>query len=467
MRSLACFLLGIAGCLAATGAQAQRESIGSCLKGWDLPPLQLPYFPRYWAPTCTRSDPPKDSAPRYFSGSARSLKLELRADLTPMTAAIKHPIDPGIALGSSFTHFDTWLKANGFKRADAAQPGATERPGSIPIQRNASYEALRPAGKVRISLAWPTSDKLVIEFEQVPGGLRGDVALRKPDAEFRFHDAQADLFKLPGTELASEEVLFRDQQIVAVDNPFVRGKFRNFDGGVQLFLPEKWLVYRLPKDVNPTEAELALREALTQAGWILTPRAGGSGAYFPAAGRRIELEIHFYFDAYLGFNLARIILRDPLFQQQQATLLASIQSLGQYTFAPSFQSNGSLAEDSALRLAAASYFMLSQRSRANKEAKYAIEVAPVAADIASTERAKQMAAKVKDELGRRGWEAGRIIIPPNPATPGPEAAGLAAGVRLALYECRTRSTDRPGGAHVTCECSRQRAERVTRPGECS
>ncbi len=459
MRSLACFLLGIAGCLAATGVQAQRESIRSCLQGWELPPLKLPYFPRYWAPTCTRSDPPKDSAPRYFSGSSRSLKLELRADLTPMAEAIRHPVDPDTALGSSFRHFDTWLRTNGFQRIDAT--------GNAPTPRNASYEAMRPHGKVRISLAWPTSERLVIEFEQVPGGVRGDVALRKPNAAFRFHDPLADLFKLPGAELISEDVRFRDQQIVPIDNPFVRGKFRSFDDGVQLFLPEKWLVYRFPKGVNPTEAELALREALKQAGWVLKPHGTGPAAYFPASGRQIDLEIRFYFDGYIGFDVAQVIVRDPLFQKQQAPVEASLESLGQYTFAPGLQPDGSLAEDSTLRLAAASYFMQSKHSRENKESKYAIEIAPIATEASSTERAKQMASKVKDELARRGWEASRIIIPPDSATPGPDAAGLAAGVRLSLYECRTRSTDRPGGAVLTCECSRERQPPITRPGACS
>jgi hypothetical protein len=453
VRSLACFLIGIGGCLAGAAAHAQPVTVRSCLEGWKLPALQLPYFPRYWPSSCQRSDPPKGSAPRYFSGSTRAVKLVLAADFKPMDAALGKPVDRKSALRSTSAHFDAWLTANGFQRTDSSDAAAT-------------YEAPGAGGTVRLSLAWPSPDALVIEVAQLPGVVAG-VVLPRPDPKFRFYNVtHAGLFKLPGMEVVTETVSYGDQEPIEVTNPVVRAKLCCREHK-QLFLPEKRILYRLPKDVNPTEADLAMREALKEAGWSVQPRVSGTGteASFAASDRKVDLKVRFFRGD--GYEAAQATVRDRVAQQAQVPVQASLEALGHFTFAPAYDAGGAREEETAMQVAAASDYFQEKRSRIHPTVTYEVEVAPVAADTASSERAKTMAAKVKDDLTGRGWDAARLVIPKYPGTPGPEATAIAAGVRLTFYECRTRTTDRPGGAVVMCECSREHGERNMRPGACS
>jgi hypothetical protein len=108
---------------------------------------------------------------------------------------------------------------------------------------------------------------------------------------------------------------------------------------------------------------------------------------------------------------------------------------------------------------------MAARSARESNAKFAVEVLPVAA-VTDTEGARRMASQTKDELARRGWESARVWLGEKPVPPGTETPGLAAGVRLTLFECRTRSEDQPGGKKLTCNCTAQRRPAISQPGPC-
>jgi len=433
----------------ACGALAQPLTIRACLEGWDLK-LRLPYFPRYRAVSCHKPEDQKGAAVSpYLAGRARSVRLELFADLAPLTAALDDPRDAGPAsVASSQRFFDALMTSQGFARAEAASRSA------------AVYDREAKTGRLRATFEWRGTDRLQLELLEVPA-LSAELALPRPDRQWRFHDAAlAPLFRLPRTEGVSEQMEFGDQRMAAIDNPRVLEKMYGYKKGdeVQLWLPVKAITYQFPKEVTPNDAQVAMREALERAGWAIDRSSGGDlatlEAHFAASGRDVEVHGRFHFDGYVGATRARIEVRDPQYQQRQATILATYEAFGDYTFAPAWTAAGALDEDSKFRLAAASHYMDNKRRRVNAQSTYSVNVVPVAASAAGGDAARSIAPRVKTELVRLGWDDKRVFVEDSTSTPTPEAAAMSSGVRLVFYECGNRTVDRPGGADAICRCWR-------------
>jgi hypothetical protein len=465
-QRIAGFLAAVSLCIASSGVAAAQSPIRDCLQGWDIA-LKLPYFPRYVASGCERFEAPgKAPASRYFSAAVRSTRLRLGADIN----ALRSPADANdlrdlrlASLSSSFAHFDALFASQGFTRIALGEN--VEADARAAYRSGATYEAVRGNARLRITLAWDMLTGVTLELQSV-AALKDGVALPTPAANFRFHEAPAklaELFRLPGAELVSDAVQYHDQRAITITNPALRERAGG-DGEMQLFLPEHVFVYRFPKDTAEQDAAAALSEALRRAGWTSEPGGGaiqGLRASYAAQGRRIAMNARVYWE---GAAMASVRLIDPLFQERQGGVQASLESLGQYTFAPSW-AGGSLDEDSDLRLAAALFFLASRAAR-ESNAKFAVEVLPVASG-ADASPALRMAAQARDELVRRGWESARVWLADKPVPPGTDTPGLAAGVRLTPFECRTRSEDLPGGRKLTCTCTAQGRPAISQPGQCT
>lgn len=453
------FLLVMATCGAlgaASGAHGQERNIRDCLQGWDIP-LKLPYFPQYSGGNCHRTEP-KGAAgepSRYFTGQPRSVDLSLSASSIALIAAVgrEHErIDMGrTGAEAAFAHFDAWFRSQGFERTALGEGNSS-----------AVYEKARADGRLLIGLQWPSAQSLTLRADQL-AALRPGIALPAPDAAFRFHDGpqkHAALFTLPGSELREAIVRGGDQEVVHVANPLLRRRWEP-DGKALMFLPETYLTYTFPRDVLPNEALAAWREALKRAGWTLTAK---DEARYRVGSRELVAKLRASDN--LG-TTAWVRLIDPWFQQQQIEVQASLEALGQYSFAPLLPDGARADEVTALRLAAASFKMSTERPRGTTGV-YLVDIAPLAAAPAFAERAQRMSAWVKAQLATLGWEEKRIEIRAETLAPGREVPGLDAGVRVSVHQCNTRAEERPGGSVSYCQCSQQnRGQSFRRPGACT
>jgi hypothetical protein len=290
------------------------------------------------------------------------------------------------------------------------------------------------------------------------------VTLPAPESDFSFIDARhAELFKLPGAQVVSDATEFGHDRAVRVDDEALLKRLVPRGAGMaHMWLPERSLRYRYPKDVTPAEAQLAVQEALKRAGWTLEPSTGARvEARFPAAGRDITLQANFYDEH--GTANSRMTLRDPLHQEREAPVQGAFEAFGEFLFAPAWR-GPSLADESRFQLTAASDFMMSRARRKHPDTSIAVVVAP-AGPAARMDEAKAMAARVRSDLVALGWDEKRVHAEALD-TSSRENPHSTPAVRIALYECGTRKEDRPGRVASICRCWRERAPDWVRPGAC-
>jgi uncharacterized protein (DUF736 family) len=463
---LLALLSGLA--LPAAGANPlDTARLHQCLKGWESWGIgtELPYFPQLRAGNCHA----EGGANQLNASAVRRLGIDFfyETEWFPRLNNARSSDSDEMAR-AVVLHFERLLIAKGYRRTEGV--GALPSPGAgadAAISPQVVYERSAPEGIERVELRTGGSNviKLILERRGRSEGVR----LPEPDESFDFIDggSSARWFALPGMVLISQKVSFDHQMMVSLTSNQPGEKVTDR----LLRFPLREYVFQSEKLMPVGDVEVALREALKQAGWKLVDEPAsfslGSPAYrYFLRDRQLDVGIRAWSGD--GRTFVRVTLADP---SVWSPLVAAIHRFDQHRddweIAPQLDAAGKPSTRTRHEM-----FVYVHHTEVPQQVSSTqkILVTPIARDAdrdaGAREEAQKAAHWTVEQLVAAGVDRRHIRLHDEVRPPRLQRFNVERGARVEEYTCAVRTVSRPDRTDRFCECRAGKSVLSNTPGVC-